>query len=101
VDRVDLQHPHPADGGQYVRFVSSSRRPIETLRREEERTGGGKGKAKHARNILQGWRGVDAQPIASDAAREPLNTSFVALRRLSGVIVFEALIIASTVQRRV
>jgi hypothetical protein len=65
VNRVDLQHPHQADGGQYAGFASTSRRSIETLRREEERPGGGKGKAKHARNILQGWRGAEctAKPL--------------------------------------
>jgi hypothetical protein len=42
-----------------------SRRPLETLRREEKRPGGGKGKAQHARNILQGWRGAECAATRS------------------------------------
>jgi len=51
VNRVDLKHPHPADGGQYIGFARESRRPLDTLRRKKERPGG----AQHTARLAWYW----------------------------------------------
>jgi hypothetical protein len=69
MNRVDLQHPHPPDGAQYMSLVRDSRRPLDTLRGKKERPGGRKGETQHARNILQGWSAHGPAPHALPVAK--------------------------------